>query len=79
MIFTPLLYIAPAPMSCRINVFQRIVIAVAVSIQRLWIFIVRHNRIRADKPPNRRIVVAGVVVVQAGIVQPLAGKQLVRI
>jgi hypothetical protein len=38
-----------------------------------------HSAIRAYKPPYRRIVVAGVVKVQAGVVQPLAGKQLVRI
>jgi hypothetical protein len=42
-------------------------------------FIIRHNRIRTDEPANRRVVVAGVVVVQAGIVQPLAGEQLVRV
>ena len=66
-------------MSRGINIFQRVVIAIAVSIQCLWVFIVLHNGIRTDKPANRRIIVAGVVVVQAGIIQPLAGEQLVRI
>ena len=66
-------------MPARINVLQWIVIAIAIPIETLRVPIVRHNRIRAYKPANRRIIIAGVVVVQAGIVQPLAGEQLVRI
>ena len=35
----------------------------------------RHHRIRADEPPQRRIVVARLVVVQAeGLLPPLAGE-----
>jgi hypothetical protein len=35
-----------------------------------------HNGIRADKPPNKRVIISGTVVVQAGTVQPLPGELL---
>jgi hypothetical protein len=66
-------------MPARIGVLEGIVFAIAIPIQTLRIRVIRHNRIRADEPANRGVVVAGVVVVQAGIVQPLAGEQLVGI
>ncbi len=66
-------------MPARINILERVIQAIAVSIQGLRILVVLHYGIRAYEPAYRRIIISSVVVVQAGIVQPLAGKQLVRI
>ena len=46
-----------------------------VAIKRLRLPRLRHDGIRADEPPQRRVVVAGPVVVQPrALVQPLAGE-----
>jgi hypothetical protein len=66
-------------MSTRVYILKRVVIAIAIPVQRLRVCKALHNSVRAYKPANRRIVVAGVVVVQAGLVKPLAGEFLVRV
>jgi hypothetical protein len=62
-------------MARRIGVQQRVAANVAISVEILWIRLLRHHRIRADKPPQPRVVVAGVVIHQAKApLRPLAGE-----
>ena len=62
--------------SGRIRHPQRIIIHVGVSVERLWILGIGHNRIRLAESPNGRIVVADVEVAQLRLgVELLAGVQ----
>ncbi len=54
-------------MSARINIINRIVVDIAVPIQRLWISRLRDNCIRLDEAGESGFVVAGVVVVKTGV------------
>jgi len=63
--------------TARVRVLQRVVDAVAVAVQGLRVAEALDNRIRADKPPNHRIIVSGIVVVETSGVKPLAGKPAV--
>ena len=65
-------------MPIRIIKSKRIIVAIGISIERLRISSPRNNRIGANKPADGGVIVAGAVVVEAGAVQSLAGKELIR-
>ena len=46
--------------------------------KRYFLLIVEPPDIRADKPPNRGVIIPGIEVVKPGIIQPLPGKELIR-
>ena len=79
MIAHKLLDVAPAPVPCRVGEPERVIHTVRVWVQVLRVQVVRDNRVRADEPADRGIVEAGIVEVQAGLVQPLAGEPLVSV
>jgi len=61
-----------------VGVLQRVVGNVRIPIQRLRVARLRHHRVRADEPSQRRVVVAGTVVVEGqGGVPALAGVEAV--
>ena len=60
-------------MPTRIHVLQRIIQAVAIAVESLRVGGIGYYGIRADEPAYCRIVVAGVVEIEAAVVQPLAG------
>ena len=60
----------PRIMSIWVREIKRVIENVSQPIQRLWIPRIGHNRIRGDKPPQLRIIPAGVVVAQ-----PLPARQ----
>ena len=66
-------------MPTRVRILQWIIQTIAVSIKGLGVGIVGYYGVRADETSNYRIVVAGVVEVETGFVQSLAGEKLVRI
>ena len=62
-----------------INILQGVIQDVAVSIECLRVSVVWYYTVRADEPPYGRIVVPGIVVIQACAVKPLAREFLVRV
>ena len=65
-------------MTIRVIVQNRVVSSVSVAIEELGVGGIRHNRIRADEPPQRRVVPAGVIVVQPRpLLPPLPGEAAV--
>ena len=65
-------------MSAGIDILKRIVQTIGIPVKRLRIYPVGNNTVRADKPSNRRVVVAGVIVIEAGVIEALAGEEPVR-
>ncbi len=61
-----------------VGVFQRIVQRVSVAVQEAGPSKTLDYSIRADKPANLRVIVPGVVEVQAGAIEPLPCKLHVR-
>ena len=62
-------------MSCWIDVIYRVVIAIRITIKRLWIARRLDYRIRTNESSQFRVVVAGAVVVEAcGLVEGLASE-----
>jgi hypothetical protein len=51
-------------MPCWIGVSDRIIVGVAVAIERLWIVVAWNDCIGTDKPPDERVVITRVVIVQ---------------
>jgi hypothetical protein len=71
------------PMPARVRVVHRRVEDIGIAVVALRVVRVRNNRIRRDKPPHLRQVIAGVhvdkaQVVGAGVVMPVAGEALIR-
>jgi len=66
-------------MSARIIISQRVVQAVAITVQALRVGRIWHQCIRANKPPYSSIVVPGIIEVEAGLVKALAGEKFVCI
>ena len=58
------LFVQTDGVSRRVCVAQGVVVNVRVPVQRLRIPRLRHQRVRADEPPQGRVVVAGTVVVE---------------
>ena len=54
-----------------VDIFEGIINSVAIPIPILWIVFPRGNRIRADKPADPWVVIAGIVEQQAAVVQVL--------
>ena len=58
-----------------VDVTCRVVEHIRIPVERLGIARLRHQRVRADKPPQHRVVVAGPVVVEGQArILPLAGE-----
>ena len=61
-------------MTGRVNVFVRVVVNIRITVQRLWIIGPWDFSVGLNEPSNFRIVVTGLVVVEAGgFVEMLAG------
>ena len=63
-------------MSTRVNIPQWIIKTVGISVEALRINRVLNNDIRTNKPPQRCIIIPGVVEVKARFIEPLAGEHL---
>ena len=50
-----------------IGVLERVVVNVGIAVQRLRVPGVRHDRVGLDEPAQFGIVIAGVVIAQAGL------------
>ena len=61
-------------MSGRIREIHRVIHHVAVAVERLRIPRIGHKRIGGDEAPEDGIVEPGVVVVEPGLIQFLAGE-----
>ena len=64
-------------MPARINILERVVQHMGVFVPGLGILPIWNKCVSADKPPDLRIIVPGVVEVEAAVVQPLPGELLV--
>ncbi len=64
-------------MSTWINILQRIVEAITVSIQTLRIQWIGHNSIGRDKPADVSVIITGIIEVEPGLIQPLAGEEFI--
>ncbi len=62
-----------------VGVFERVVEAVCVSVKVLRIGGIRDYAVGTDEPPDRGIVVPGIIEIEAAIVKPLAGEELVGV
>jgi len=65
-------------MATGVIVEQRAIEYIGEPIELLRIGKIRHNRIRADKPPQPRRIIAGIVIAQAEAgLEPLPGEAVV--
>lgn len=62
----------------RVSVLQRIIQAVAIPVEALRVSGIGDYGIRADKPPNRRVIIPCSVIIKSRIVMALAGKLNIR-
>jgi len=56
-----------------VGVFERVVEAVCIPVKVLRIGRIRDYAVGTDKPPDRGIVVPGIIEIKAALVKPLAG------
>lgn len=64
-------------MSCRVNIVYRVVSRIGIAVEALRVVGSLDDGIRADEPANLRVIVSGVIEVEAGLVKFFAGEVVV--
>ncbi len=76
---TPVILCHTVFMPRRVNPIHRIISHITVAIERLRIVCTRHHRIRAHKPPQRRIIIPRAIIHQPRArISPLPRKSKIR-